>query len=212
MYIPPSFLITDPTKLANFMNANSFATIVSFDGDRPFASHLPVRHMATDDGAVLTSHMARNNPQWQHFAADREVLTIFQGPHGYVSPSWYSTSAAVPTWNYTAVHAYGIPSVFDDHERVVALLAETVEFYERSFTKPWPGILPEEFRDQLIKAIVAFEIRLTNVEGKFKLSQNRSHDDIRGVYNALAISNKPANRELASFMDSENLLGDGKTE
>jgi transcriptional regulator len=207
MYIPPSFRITDAKKLADFMSANSFATVVSFDGGRPFASHLPVRHFATENGAFLISHMARTNPQWRHFTPEQEVLTIFQGPHSYISPSWYSTSEAVPTWNYASVHAYGIPSVFNDHERVVALLAETVEFYERSFTRPWPGILPEEFRDKLIHAIVAFEIRLTDVEGKFKLGQNRSLDDIHGVYHALATSGSPSSRDLASLMASEGLLG-----
>ncbi len=211
MYIPPSFRITDAKKLADFIRAHGFATLVTFDGTCPFASHLPVRHFVRDDEEFLVAHMARANPQWRHFVADQEVLTIFQGPHAYVSPSWYATEPAVPTWNYAAVHAYGIPHTFDDHDHVVAMLAETVDFYERSFSRPWPGILPEEFRDKLVDAIVAFEIRLTRVEGKFKLGQNRSSDDIRGVYEALSTGSEPNGRQLASLMASEGLVDDRRT-
>jgi len=206
MYIPPSFRIDDTAKLTAFMNAYSFATMVTSDSGVPLATHLPVRPFCEDGVCTtLVSHMARANPQWRHFSHDVDVLTIFTGPHAYISPSWYTTEKAVPTWNYAAVHVYGRPAIMDDHERVVSLLAETVDFYERSFDRPWPNILPTAFRDQLINAIVAFEIRVTRIEGKFKLGQNRSKDDTDGVYNALSCSLDGNSRALAELMVSEGL-------
>lgn len=206
MYIPPSFRIDDASKLSEFMDAHSFATLVTCSHGIPFATHLPMRHYRDDEGrTTLVSHMARANPQWKHFSAASEVLTIFSGPHAYVSPSWYAADNAVPTWNYAAAHVYGTPTVLKDHVRIVAMLADTVHFYEQTFSRPWPGILPDELRDQLIDAIVAFEIRVTRMEGKFKLSQNRSADDIAGVYKALSTSKRHGDRELSGLMASEGL-------
>lgn len=207
MYIPPSFRIVDVNKLSAFMDAHSFATLVTCNDGVPFATHLPMRHYR-DDGACITlaSHMARANPQWKHFSDVSEVLTVFSGPHAYISPTWYATDNAVPTWNYATVHAYGVPTILEDQDRIVSLLAETVAFYERSFARPWPGILPDELRDKLIDAIVAFEIRVTRIEGKFKLGQNRSADDIAGVHGALASSPRYGDRDLSDLMVAEGLM------
>jgi len=125
---------------------------------------------------------------------------VFQGPHSYISPSWYQSEPAVPTWNYAAVHAYGIPAVVTGHERVVSLLRETVATYEAGFERPWPGDLPDDFRDKLMKAIVAFEIPLTRIEGKFKLGQNRPAADIQGVFDALWRSGDADSRAMAQMM------------
>ncbi|MEZ6126804.1 MAG: FMN-binding negative transcriptional regulator [Planctomycetaceae bacterium] len=206
MYIPPSFRIDDSARLSAFMNAHSFATLITCDEGVPFASHLPVRHFC-ERGicTTLVSHMARANPQWRHFSNGAEVLTIFSGPHAYISPSWYATDVAVPTWNYTTTHVYGIPVLLDDHTQIVAMLDETVRFYEQSFAQPWPGILPDDLRSRLIDSIVAFQIRVTRIEGKFKLGQNRSADDLEGVHNALAASTRSHDRELAEFMAAEGI-------
>ncbi len=209
MYVPPSFRISDPDKLAAFMNEHSFATLVSNHSDAPFASHLPVLfHQEGGVHGTLVSHMARANPQWQHFESSQEILAIFHGPHSYVSPSWYQTKLSVPTWNYAAVHAYGIPKILDNHDRVVALLDETVSFYEKDFDRPWPAILPDEFRDKLIDSIVAFEIPISRIEGKFKLSQNRNEEDIQGVFDSLSQSSDSRSRELAELMRHECLDND----
>ena len=127
MYIPPAFRVEDANKLAAFIQRHSFSTLITHDGTAPFASHLPMLYRP-DVGShgTLVAHMARANPQWQHFTLGREALVVFHGPHSYISPSWYQTKPAVPTWNYAAVHAYGIPAVFTEHERVVSLLRETV--------------------------------------------------------------------------------------
>jgi transcriptional regulator len=201
MYIPPSFRADDPDTLAAFMNAHSFATLVTCKEGVPFATHLPMRHSIDSGGAfILVSHMARANPQWHDFANLAEVLTIFTGPHAYISPAWYTVEPAVPTWNYTAVHVYGRPKIVYDHERIVSLLAETVQFYEQAFEHPWSYDLPVDYRDKLIQAIVVFEIEVTRMEGKFKLGQNRSAEDNQSVYATLAGSPDFESRQLAGFM------------
>ena len=204
MYIPPAFKVEDASKLAEFIQQHSFATLITHDGSAPFASHLP---MLFDPGAgdhgVLVSHMARANPQWQHFASGSEVLAIFHGPHSYISPSWYETDLAVPTWNYSTVHAYGIPNLIEEHERVVSVLRDTVSEYESTFERPWAGSLPEDFRDKLMQGIVAFEIPITRIEGKFKLGQNRSAADIKGVFDALSGSEDAGSRAVAGMMSRE---------
>jgi transcriptional regulator len=149
---------------------------------------------------TLIAHMARANPQWRQFATGVETLTIFQGPHAYVSPAWYATEPAVPTWNYAAVHAYGVPTIIDDRERTIELLNRTVARYEASFDPPWNGELPAEYRDGLIRAIVAFEIPVARIEGKFKLGQNRSIADQQGVFDALSQSSDALSRDLAELM------------
>ena len=204
MYTPPAFRIEDAHKLSAFMRRHSFATLITHDGNAPFASHLPTL-LRRDVGShgTLVSHMARANPQWQHFASGGEVLVIFHGPHGYVSPSWYQTKPAVPTWNYAAVHAYGVPVIISDHERIVSLLSETISTYEAAFEEPWPGDLPDDYRDKLVQGIVAFEISITRIEGKFKLGQNRPAADVQGVHDALSRSNDPDSQAVARLMRSE---------
>jgi transcriptional regulator len=204
MYIPPAFRIEDAAKLAAFIQRHSFATLITHDGAAPFASHLPML-FRPDGGShgALVSHMARANPQWQHFASGGEALVIFHGPHSYISPSWYQTDPAVPTWNYATVHAYGVPMIFSDHERVVSLLRETVSSYEAPYRQPWPGDLPDDFRDKLMRGIVSFEIPIAHIEGKFKLGQNRPVADIQGVFDALSHSDDPDRRALAQMMLSE---------
>ncbi|RYD85200.1 MAG: FMN-binding negative transcriptional regulator [Verrucomicrobiaceae bacterium] len=204
MYIPPAFQVEDAEKLSAFIQRHSFATLITDDGNVPFASHLPMllRRGAGPHGLLL-SHMARANPQWQHFASGAEVLVIFQGPHAYISPSWYETELAVPTWNYAMVHAYGMPTIISDSERVVALLQETVTTYESSFEQPWSGNLPAEFRDKLVQGIVAFEIEITRLEGKFKLGQNRPVADVQGMFDALSASKNDDDRAIARLMAEE---------
>ncbi len=156
MYIPPAFRVEDQARLAAFLREYSFATFITNDGVAPFASHLPMLYRSDlGEHGTLIAHLARANPQWQHFAEGREALAIFHGPHGYISPSWYATSPAVPTWNYAVVHAYGVPRIFEDHDRIAALLRETISLYESSFAQPWPGELPADYLDKMIRGIVA---------------------------------------------------------
>jgi transcriptional regulator len=207
MYIPPAFAVQDPKRLARFVAQNSFATVITQDeGGPPFASHVPILFEPEPKPGLLLGHLARANPQWRHFENQREVLVIFHGPHAYISPRWYESSPAVPTWNYAVVHAYGTPRVFTEESRLEALVRRMVKFYEGDSDNSWRGELPGDFMSKQLKAIVGFEIRLTRLEGKFKLGQNRQKADLSGVYNALSQSSRSEDHLLARFMKDEGLV------
>lgn len=204
MYIPSYFRVDDPAKIAAFIRNYSFATLITSDGGAPFASHLPMLlHPEEGSRGTLLSHMALANSQWRHFASGQEAMAIFHGPHSYISPSWYKAKAAVPTWNYAVVHAYGVPKIFSERDRILSLLRETISAYESSFENPWRGDLPEEYRDKLMQAIVAFEMPINRLEAKFKLGQNRPAEDSQGVFEALSRSEDPEGHSLARLMLSE---------
>jgi transcriptional regulator len=196
MYTPAHFQIDDLGTLHAFIQRHSFATLVSQEGGVPQATHLPFLLNPTQN--TLISHMARANPQWSHFT-NSEVLVIFTGPHAYISPAWYATQPAVPTWNYTAVHAYGIPRIITQHDRFAQMLHDLVELYESGRPNRWDGQLPPEFRDGLMKGIVGLEIQITRLEGKFKLGQNRPQD-APGVIAMLEKSTDQTDRETAQMM------------
>ncbi|MDB6079241.1 MAG: protease synthase and sporulation negative regulatory protein 2 [Akkermansiaceae bacterium] len=207
MYTPAAFRVESPERLADFMRSNSFATLVSHDGASSVATHIPVLFDAERGlHGALRTHMARANPQWRHFVDGREVLVIFQGPHAYISASLYETDEAVSTWNYTAVHVYGVPVLIDDADQLAGLIDDTVDAYDPTFPKPSSGYLPEKLRAGLMKALVGFEIPISRIEGKFKLSQNRDARDIRNVYEALAKSASHGDRELAEMMAAEGIV------
>jgi transcriptional regulator len=203
MYIPAAFRVEDRRKLAAFVRRHSFATLITHDGVAPFASHVPMLfHAERGEQGTLVSHLARANPQWQHFASGREVLAIFHGPHSYISPSWYQTAPAVPTWNYAAVHAYGMPEIISERARIVSILEELIATYEAPMERPWAGELPEDYRDKMIQGIVAFEMPVRRMEGKFKLGQNRAAADMQGVLEALSAGDGES-RAVAELMREE---------
>jgi transcriptional regulator len=204
MYLPAHFIETDEAKVAAVIRANSFATLVTFDGAAPFASHVPlVLQQTRGPRGALIGHVARANPQWQHFASGAEALAIFQGPHAYISPSWYPTPNMVPTWNYVAVHVYGIPRIVEDTAAFAEILRLTIDEYESARPTPWREELPAEHKAAMMKAIVGFEIEITRVEAKFKLSQNRRPEDIAGAAAALSQSENQTERALAALMQEQ---------
>jgi transcriptional regulator len=202
MYIPAHFAETDLTKLHEFIRQHSFATLVTQQGGAPFASHLPIMlNGSVGSHGLLVGHMARNNPQWQDFAAGTEVLVMFHGPHAYVSPAWYEPNPmSVPTWNYMAVHAYGVARILSEEELVQALHQLTNE-NEKSFATPWKLELSQMMRERMLGAIVGFEIKLNRIEGKFKMSQNRTQQDQRNVIAHLLQS--AHGKEVARWMSEE---------
>ena len=201
MYIPSLFNQTDQSTLHEFMRANSFATVVTTQGGKPFASHLPLfLDSTTGSQGALVGHMARANPQWQEMQAGAEVLVTFNGPHAYVSPAWYEANAlAVPTWNYMAVHAYGTARILSQEELVRAL-HQLVHEYESAYAQPWQVELTELMREKMLGAIVGFEIVLNTIEGKFKLSQNRSTEDRMRVIKQLALQKDTESNRVAEQM------------
>lgn len=184
------------------MRQHSFATLVTQQDGAPFASHLP---MFLDSGigthGALLGHMARNNAQWQDFASGAEVLVMFHGPHAYVSPAWYEPSPmAVPTWNFMAVHAYGKTRILSEDE-LVKTLYQLVDENEKSFSSPWKLDLSSAMRERMLSEIVGFEIRLSRIEGKFKLSQNRKEQDRCNVIGYLEQSSH--GKDVAHWMSKE---------
>jgi transcriptional regulator len=198
LYIPNWHREESLPSLHALMRAYAFAAIVTEVNGSPFATHLPFL-LDPQRGAfgTLRAHMARPNPQWRAFDGDREALVMFQGPHAYISPSWYEVQPAVPTWNYAVVHAYGVPRCVDG-EALREILLATIETFEA------PGVslsIPDEYFDKMTQGVVGFEIELTRLEGKLKLSQNRSAPDRRGVIDVLGASSHEMERELAGLME-----------
>lgn len=212
MYVPADFAETGLHRLHDLMGRFDFALLVVGDeGGAPEAAHIPFM-LNADRGprGTLVAHMARANPLWRCFGADSEALIVFQGPHGYVSPRWYAEPAAsVPTWNYAAVHAYGIPRLVEDPAAVRAILERLVEIQETGRPRPWrmaearPGLI-----DAMARAIVAFEIPIARLEGKLKLSQNKAAADRAGVTAALTAAGDEASLALAALMSEVYALAD----
>lgn len=201
MYIPKPYREDDSATLVEFMRANSFATLVSILDGQLWASHLPVV-VAYQDGVVsLSGHLAKPNPHWQGFGAD-EALMIFHGPHAYISPSLYEKRESVPTWNYIAVHAYGVPMAvqYDERpERVEGMLEQMIDQYDTAYQAQWRS-LPDKFRHGMLSGVVGFEMTVTRLEGKYKLSQNRSETDQRNVAHAMLQSADPAAHGVGEAM------------
>jgi len=185
------------------MRAQSFALMITADDTgAPFATHLPI---LVDERrgplGTLRGHVARANPHWRHLAAGRPTLVVFSGAHAYVSPSWYATHPAVPTWNYVAVHASGTGALVEDAEQVRALLADLVHVYESPGPEAWSfEALPADYVAGMQRGIVAFEIPIARLEGKAKLSQNRDAVDRGRTREALAASDDPVARAVAALM------------
>ncbi len=202
MYIPKAFAITDGEALHAFIEAYSFATLVTtFDG-APFATRLPML-LDRDAGAhgTLIGHVARANPHWRSFDGVAKALAMFDGPHAYVSPRWYATAPAVPTWNYATVHAYGIPRVIEDPQRVEAIVDRLVTIHEEAMPRPWSAReVPAEFKANLLKAIVGFEMPIDRIEGKFKFGQNRPSEDQVAMLDALESSTIRDPQRLAELV------------
>lgn len=178
MYVPSHFRPADPAFAGELMRQHSFATLVSHAADGMIATHLPLVFDATrGEHGSLRGHVALPNPHASHIRDGAAMMAIFQGPHAYISPSWYRSDRLVPTWNYIAVHAYGTPRVLASDE-LIAHLRELVDIYEAGFPQPWSiDRLPADFTTALSRGVVGFEIALTRIDAKAKLSQNRSADD-----------------------------------
>lgn len=200
MYIPKTFEVADLPTLHEFIETYSFGTLVTAVGEQPVATRLPlILDRASGRQGTLLGHVARANPQWRCFDGARRCLVMFDGPHGYVSPSWYANSPAVPTWNYATVHVYGIPRPLHDVEQLSVLVDRLVGVYEAGMSQPWPGTLPADFKAEMLKAIVGVAIEIERIEGKFKLGQNRPREDRIGTVMRLQGSPDPASRALAEL-------------
>ncbi|HZT89895.1 MAG TPA: FMN-binding negative transcriptional regulator [Stellaceae bacterium] len=186
VYLPPPFTESRPEILAAHIERYNFGLLVTQGAAGLIASHIPFLVERRGDRLCLQGHLARANPQLADLAADGEALAIFSGPHAYISPGWYGAAPAVPTWNYVDVHAYGDARAVDDPDWLRALLRRLSERHEAGEAKPWRmQDLPEPYLDGMLRGIGGFEIRVSRLEGKFKLSQNRPAADRPRIVAAL---------------------------
>jgi transcriptional regulator len=200
MYVPKVFAVDDVPKLQDFMTEFNFATVVTQRNGELTASHIPfLLDRNVEPYGLLRAHVAVGNPQLEDFRSGSQALVIFQGPHTYVSPSWYVKPENVPTWNYTVVHAYGVPMIADQ-AATVAHLKQLVNKHEKAFQQPWDFDPNAPWIQRLLPGIAAFEIRIEKLQGKFKLNQNRAPEDRAGVIETLSASEDPLQRAVASLM------------
>ena len=191
MYIPEKFRETDRKALQQLIADYPFGTLVTLADGRPFANHIPF----IMDGDDLLCHLAKANPQCGHLRAGKEALAVFQGPHAYVSPSWYQ-SAGVPTWNYAVVHVYGTATAIDQPSDLAGLVERFTRHFESGRADPWEP----DYTEALLAAIVGVRIRVTELQGKFKLSQNRPDTDRLRVITRLESAGGPLSLGVARLM------------
>jgi transcriptional regulator len=197
-YVPRHFRHDDRESLEAFVAAHAFGTLVSATPEGLAVTHLPFLQKKGPDGVLrLEAHMARANPHWQSLEQAGEVLAIFEGPHAYISPTWYVNHPAVPTWNYAVVHARGRARLTAPAS-MPPLVDTLAQQYEAGRPAPWRmADQPAEFAARMMPAIVGFEIEVARLEGKFKLSQNRRPEDVAGVIAGLEAEGQS---ELAALM------------
>jgi transcriptional regulator len=210
LYIPPAFRETDPAALHTEIRRIGFCSITTVGAAGPLISHLPVM-LDTGIGPLgqIRCHVARANPQWRDSDFSKPALAVFMGPDTYVSPSWYPSKKehgkAVPTWNYVTICARGRIGIFDEREALAAHVAELSVLHEAAFPEPWQvSDAPADYMERQLKGIVGFRFDIEALEGKMKLSQNRSEADRISVAAALSASPDPQARDVGAMMDTLN--------
>ena len=195
MYTPDAMKLSDKKHIFDFIDTYSFGLVVSPTLN---ASHFPfILDRSSSSQGILLSHMARANPLWKEFDGQR-VLAIFQGPHSYVSPTWYQTAPAVPTWNYTSVHCYGNVSLLSVDELRIVMEALVHKF--EPTLQAQKEIMPRTFIEGKLKGIIGFKIEIEELQAKEKLGQHRSQADQRGTLQGLINSQSSESVALADYM------------
>lgn len=198
MYIPKTNLVSDQNEIVAFMNQFSFATIITAKDDYPTATHLPFLVTTNDDRVILTSHFAKANEHWKDIE-NKLVLVIFSEPHAYISTKNYDKELNVPTWNYLSIHAYGQARLITETENAFEALEAAIDNYEASYRQQWDHF-PEEYKLKMLGGIVAFEIIVTDLQGKKKLSQNRSDTEKQKIIETLSNSKDTNEQLIAQYM------------
>jgi transcriptional regulator len=208
MYRPDLFRVDEMPRLHALMRARPFAALISAGAEGLFATHLPT--VLKDDGpfGTIECHVARANPHWQELSRGAEVLMIFQGPDGYITPNWYASKAehgkVVPTWNYAVVHAYGRPEAIEDAAWLRRHVGELTAQQEAGESRPWAVTdAPDSFIAGMARAIVGIRLPIARLEGKWKMSQNREPADREGVIAGLDRRGAGDDAEIADIVRSE---------
>jgi transcriptional regulator len=204
VYIPEHFRNEDRATALAFMRANPFTILVSNTGEGPFATHVPVVIREFQDHLIIRSHVAKANPHWRYLQSDPACLMIFHGAHAYISPSNYGTREAVPTWNYGAVHIYGNATTFAEPEQLLNMLHDLIPTFDATYEQQW-ATLSEAYRQRMLGHIVGFEITVTKLEAKFKLSQNRTRNEQQHIIDSLGGASDTAVSGTARLMCEHGL-------
>ncbi len=186
------------------MRANPFAILVSSTPEVPFATHVPVAMHEAGDHLIIRGHVAKANAHWRYLEQQPQCLTIFHGPHAYVSPANYTTREVVPTWNYGAVHVYGSARTFSAPEELLTVLHELIPMFEPAYADQWAS-LSAAYRERMLSHIVGFEIAVTSIEAKFKLSQNRSKQEQQNIIASLGAATDTVVSGVAHLMQKQGL-------
>jgi transcriptional regulator len=204
VYIPEHFVVRHHADAIAFMRANPFAVLVSTTSEGPFATHLPLVIRQTEEHVILRGHVAKANPHWRYLEQQPHCLTIFHGPHAYVSPANYTTHENVPTWNYGAVHLYGNARILSAPDELLGVLHELIPLFEPAYAEQWAGLAPA-YRERMLSHIVGFEISVTKIQAKFKLSQNRTREEQANVMASLDTSDDTTISGVAQLMREQRL-------
>lgn len=199
MYVPKYYKVSDLEEIKEFIQHNSFATIISIRKGKPIAAHIPVLLKKIENDYYLTGHLAYGNPLWKTFEEVQDILVIFNGPHAYISSSWYEHEN-VPTWNYQAVHVYGKASLIEgiDLEQDLTSLLEKYESF-RENPVLWDKLSPELLQQEM-KGIKGFKIKVEEVQAAYKLSQNRNASDYANIIKELYKEDNPHADAVAEAM------------
>ncbi|HEY5729827.1 MAG TPA: FMN-binding negative transcriptional regulator [Anaerolineales bacterium] len=200
MYISKLYLEEDRAKILEFLRQNEFATLVTYDGEKPTASHLPMEVVDEGESLFINGHMSKANPLWKTFETNTEVLVIFQGPHAYISPTWYN-HVNVPTWNYQAVHLYGLPRIGTGNE-YYTMLSRLIAKHENG-TDYRMESLPQDFVEKQMNGTVGFQVNVTRIEANYKLSQNRDDDDYHNIISQLNAREDEMSHKVAEAMEKQ---------
>jgi len=204
MYIPSAFREDDPAVIRQIIRDARLATLVTATPEGLVATPLPMFLIDEEPHGVLYGHVAKANPQWK-LPTIGEALALFSGPDAYISPSWYAAKRehgkVVPTWNYVAVHAYGPVEFFEDEDRLNDIVTTLTNQYEGQRDDRWAVTdAPADFIRALLRGIVGFRLTITRVEGKRKLSQNRSGADREEVVAGLSQSERDDDHAIADLI------------
>jgi transcriptional regulator len=204
VYIPEYFRNEDRATALAFMRANPFVILVSNTDEGPFATHVPVVIRESPDHLMIRGHVAKANPHWRYLQNNPTCLMIFHGPHAYISPSNYDTREVVPTWNYGAVHIYGNATTYAEPDQLLSMLHDLIPTFEAAYQQQWAS-LSEAYRQRMLSHIVGFEIAVTKLEAKYKLSQNRSRNEQQRIIDSLGSASDTAVSGTARLMCEHGL-------
>ena len=200
MYIPRWNKIEDRDTIRQFVDDVGFASLVTPSDSGLKVTHLPLLYVDSPGDGIISGHMAKGNDHWKVFDGEQESVVIFQGPNAYVSPEWYETRPAVPTWNYGVVHMRGAVTMIDNTDWLIQHVDDLVDFHEAGIGDGSKEASYEEIRTKLLGGIVGFQMHVESVEAKFKLSQNRSEEDRRRVAEKLGASEDGQSAAVAELM------------